>query len=117
MAGWLMWRGAASEVRWGEVGWGGRGGNERERERERKTTVAQRLATCFKTPPLAFVNCSCAQDGLSTMLQPSLKPQRYQPPSVAAASIAVGDDMNVMAGGDGGVCNGAGQMQRRARLE
>ncbi len=83
-------------------------------------TVAQRLATCFKTPPLAFVNCSCAQDGLSTMLQPSLKPQRYQPPSVAAASIAVGDDMNVTAGmeldvtGLGGYSGAHGLSERRS---
>ena len=42
------------------------------------------------TPPPASVNCSCAHDGLSTMLQPSLKPQRYHPVQVAAASHTVG---------------------------
>jgi hypothetical protein len=49
--------------------------------------------TCFNTPPLASVNCSWAHDGLRTMLQPSLKPHRYQPLEVVAASHAAGVDM------------------------
>ncbi len=51
------------------------------------------ITTCLKTAPWALVNCSCAHDGLRTMLQPSLNSHRNQPPKVAAASHAVGNAM------------------------